>query len=122
MNGYNEEFRVKDGVLNVHLSGTFPKELLYAGQNLFQPLIDECLAHNCKHALIDARDLHVNLSTMAIFQAGEDAATLTRIGLRVAFLAREDMLDPFFEHVAFNRGGNVGVFLDKETALDWLEK
>ena len=122
MKGYKEDFRLEGGVLHVHLSGTFPNELLRSGGNLFQPLIDECLTHNCKNALIDARDLQVDFSTMAIFQAGEDAAALTGVGLRIAIVAREDMLDPFFENVAFNRGGYLGVFTDMDTALTWLQK
>lgn len=121
MSDYNQEFQYEDGLLVVRLSGTFPNELLRSGQNLFQPLIEECQAHNCKLALIDARNLQVYFSTMAIFHAGEDAAALSSFGLRVAIVAREDMIDSFFEDVAFNRGGNIGVFTDTDAARDWLE-
>lgn len=55
-----------------------------------------------------------------MFRAGEDAAFLARVGLRIVILAREDMLDSFFEDVASNRGGNVGIFTDMDTACDWL--
>jgi hypothetical protein len=99
MTGYKEDFRFEDGVLHVRLSGKFPNERLGRGENLFQPLIDACSTHNCKKALIDARDSQVDFDTVALFQAGEDAAFLTRVGLRIALLAREDMLDPFFDNV-----------------------
>ena len=122
MDGYNEEFRFEDGVLHVRLSGKFPNEPLDKGKNLFQPLIDACSTHNCKKALVDARDLQVDFGTMAMFQAGKDAAFLTRVGLRVALLAREDMLDPFFDNVVSNRGGDIGVFTDMDTARDWLQR
>ena len=122
MNDYRQEFNFENGVLIVRLSGTFPNELLRSEQNLFQPLIDECETRNCKLALVDARNLHVNFSTMSIFRSGEDAAVLNRFGVRVALVAREDMLDPFFEDVAFNRGGNVGVFTDIDTARTWLQE
>ena len=122
MNDYKQEFKFENGVLIVRLSGTFPNELLRSEQNLFQPLIDECETQNCKLALVDARNLHVNFSTMSIFRAGEDAAALNRFGFRVALVAREDMLDPFFADVAFNRGGNVGVFTDIDTARTWLQE
>ncbi|MGW8247374.1 MAG: hypothetical protein ACWGOV_04615 [Acidiferrobacterales bacterium] len=122
MSDYNQEFQHKDGVLLVKLSGTFPNELLRSEGNLFQPLIDECQAHNYKLALIDARNLQVHFSTISIFRAGEDAAVLSTFGLRVAIVAREDMIDSFFEDVAFNRGGNVGVFTDMDTARIWLQK
>ena len=122
MNGYKEAFRLEDGVLRVLLSGKFPNELLGRVENVFQPLIDACSAHNCKRALIDARDLQVDFDTMAMFQAGEDAAFLNRLGLRIALLAREDMLDPFFANVVSNRGGDVGIFTDMDSALDWLQR
>ncbi|MDH4230975.1 MAG: hypothetical protein OEW04_02975 [Nitrospirota bacterium] len=122
MKGYNEDFRFEGGVLHVHLSGKFPNELLGRGENLFQRLIDACSAHNCKKALIDARDLQVDFDTMALFRAGQDAAFLTRVGLRIAMLAREDMLDPFFDTVVANRGGRIGIFTDMDSARDWLHK
>jgi len=122
MKDYKEEFQYEDSMLLVRLSGTFPNELLGSGANLFQPLIDECQSHHCKLALIDARNLRVNFSTMAIFHAGEDAAVLSQFGLRVAIVAREEMIDSFFEDVAFNRGGNIGVFTDVDAARDWLHR
>jgi hypothetical protein len=122
MNKYIEDFRFEDGVLHVRLSGEFPMERLHKGQNLFQPLVDACATHKCDKALIDARDLQVNMDTLEMFQAGEDVVSVTSKGLRTAILAREDMLDRFFEDVAVNRGAIVKVFTDLETARDWLEK
>lgn len=121
MNEYKENFKFEDGVLHVCLSGKFPNELLLEEKNLFQPLIDACSTHNCKKALIDARDLQVDFGIMALFQAGEDAAFLTRIGLRIALLAREDMVSTFFENVVYNRGGDIGIFTDMNSAQEWLE-
>ena len=119
--GYNVDFRFEDGVLLVHLSGKFPNEMLNEGKNLFLPLVDACLAQKCKQALVDARDLQVDFDTMALFQAGKDAAFLTRVGLRIALLAREDMIDPVFKDVASNRGAEIGVFTDIDTARAWLQ-
>jgi len=109
-------------VLHVRLSGKFPNERLGKRENLFQPLVDACSTHNCKKALVDARDLQVDFGTIALFRAGNDAAFMSRIGLRVALLARKDMLDLFFDHVVSNRGGNVGIFTDMKRALDWLQR
>jgi hypothetical protein len=122
VSGYKEDFRIEDGVLYVGLSGEFPKELLGKAQNLFQPLVEACATHNSKRALIDARELQVDFDTMAMFQAGEDAAGLSRIGLRVALVAREDMIDIFFDHVVSNRGGNMGIFTDIDAARAWLQR
>jgi hypothetical protein len=118
---YKEDFQDENGVLYVHLSGKFPNELLHRNENLFRPLIDACSARNCTRALVDARDLEADFGTMALFQAGEDAAFLRSIGIRVALLAREEMLDPFFDAVVANRGGDVSVFTDMEAARRWVE-
>lgn len=122
MNDYKERFMIKDDILHVHLSGTFPKELLSDGMNLFQPLIDACTTHNCRKALIDAREVKVDFGIMAMLQAGEDAASLTHIGLRIALLARKDMLSSFFDTVVFNRGGDVRVYTDIDAAREWLQR
>jgi hypothetical protein len=122
MKGYDEDFQFVDGVLQVRLSGEFPKELLSQGKNLFQPLIDACTAQECKTALVDARDLKVDFDTVALFQAGNDAAFMARLGLKVALVARKDMIDSFFYNVAYNRGGDLGVFTDLGAARAWLEK
>lgn len=122
MKEYNEDFRFEDGVLHVRLSGIFPEELLKQKKNLFQPLIEVCSTHKYKKALVDARDLQVTFDTIALFQAGEDAASLTRIGLRIAMLAREDMIDTFFSDVVQNRGGSISVFTEMDDALAWLHK
>ena len=120
MNRYGQEFRVENDVLHVRLSGKLPNDLLDKEENLFQPLIDACLAQKCKKALVDVRDLKVDFDTMAMFRAGVDAAFLSRIGLRVALLAREDMIDPFFDNVARNRCAAMGVFTDMDSASEWL--
>ena len=122
MKEYNVDFRFDDGILYVKLSGKFPKELLETETNLFQPIIDACSTNKCNKVLIDASDLEVDLRTMDMFRAGVDAATLTHLGIRVAMLAREDMLNPFFDNVAFNRGGLIGIFTDMDNTREWLQK
>jgi hypothetical protein len=122
MKNYNEEFMFEGEVLHVRLSGNFPNKLLRKKENPFQPLIDTCLTYKFEKALVDARDLQVSFDTFHMYGVGKNAVTLKREHLRVALLAREDMIDPFFETVISNRGGNIGVFTDKQAALDWLEK
>jgi len=71
-----EEFRVENGVLYIHLSGKFPKELFDRKENLFQPLIDACSTHQCTRALVDARDVQLDFDIRALFRAGEDCRIL----------------------------------------------
>ncbi|MBN1433417.1 hypothetical protein JW921_01575 [Candidatus Fermentibacterales bacterium] len=120
MKGYEEGFRLEDGVLHVRLSGEYPMERLRGEQNVFQPVIDSCSSNDCRKVLVDARNLETDFDTMELFRAGADVASLARNGIRVALLAREEMLDPFFEDVAVNRGGNVAIFTDDAEALAWL--
>lgn len=117
---YEKDFKFEDGVLHVRLAGEFPMELLDSGANLFQELADACTAHDCDKAVVDARELRVDLGTLGLFRAGEDISGMSRLGVRVAFIARAEMIDPFFENVAANRGGNIGVFTEIDDARQWL--
>ncbi|MBD3391161.1 MAG: hypothetical protein GF418_03805 [Chitinivibrionales bacterium] len=119
---YNENIRCEDGVVCVQLSGTFPREMIQSDKNLFTPLADACAAHDSTKALVDARDLRADLATTGLFQAGSDAAQLMRRGIRIALVARKEMLDPFFKKVSSNRGGDVGVFTDIDEARQWLSR
>jgi hypothetical protein len=120
MPDYTQEFNAEEGVLHVRVAGTLPKALLQAEGNVFQPLIDACAEHNCRQAVIDALDLQVDLDTMSLFRAGVDAALVSRLGLRLAFVAREDMLDSFFEVVVSNRGARVEIFTEMKDAMIWV--
>ncbi len=120
MDGYQVVFRAEEGILYVHLSGKIPDDLFRKKENVFQPLIEALSGYACTRALIDARDLQADLTTMALFRAGEDAASVTRLGLRFALVAREDMQDAFFGTVASNRGAHLGIFTDGDAAREWL--
>jgi hypothetical protein len=120
MEPYIEDFRGDDGVMHVRLSGTYPKERLASRRNLFEPLVDACQKDKCRAAIVDARDLRVNFDTVALFRAGVDAASLNRLDLCIALVAREDQISPFFDDVLHNRGARVEVFTDMERARSWV--
>ena len=122
MNPYHQEFRVEGGVVHVRLSGTYPNERLALKENLFQPLIDECERETCREAIVDARELRVDFNTVALFRAGVDAAALNGYGLRVALIAREDMISTFFDDVVHNRAAQVQVFTELESARTWIHE
>jgi hypothetical protein len=83
------------------------------------PNIDGCSRREFKQALIDAREPKVGFDTKALYRVGKDAASLTRLGVRVALLARDDMLDRSLGDVIHNRGANIGVFTELAAARDW---
>ena len=122
MEPYLEKFRVEGGVVHARLSGKYPNERLASKENLFQPLIDVCLKENCREAIVDARELQVEFDTLALFRAGTDAASMNEYGLRVALIAREDMLAPLFDDVTYNRAARVHVFTDLQGAQAWIQK
>ena len=120
MEPYQQEFRVERRVVHARLTGKYPNERLAIKENLFKPLIEKCKQENCSEAIVDARELQVNFDTFALFRAGVDAAALNSFGLRVALVAREDMLSSFFDDVTHNRAAQVRVFTDPESAQAWI--
>lgn len=106
--------------MHVRLTGTFPNDRLADPQNLFAPLVSACRSDDCALAIIDARELHVDFDTLALFRAGVDAAVTTREELCVAMVARPELLSPFFDDVIHNRGAHVHVFTDMEHARFWI--
>jgi hypothetical protein len=119
---YTRDFRVDANVLHVTLAGTYPKERLEKRTNIFDPLIEACRDGNCGGAVIDARELEVELDTLELFRAGMDAASLNEHGFYVAFVAREDMIDAFFRDVLNNRGALAGIFTDMDSAIYWIRE
>jgi len=119
---YVEEFSKQDDVMLVRLSGTFPNDRLADTENLFAPLVAACRKDHCCMAIVDARDLHVDFDTLALFRAGVDAATTTRDELCVALVARDELLSPFFDDVIQNRGAHLHVFTDMDSARAWIGK
>ena len=120
MDQFRQEFRVNDGVMHVRLAGKLPNELLHGAQNVFTPLINLCRESRCQKAMIDSRDLEVDLDTLELFRAGVDASDLTRFGLRIALVARQEMMSTFFDDVIHNRAAPVQVFTDLDAAGTWL--
>jgi hypothetical protein len=119
---YTRDFRIAASVLHVTLAGTYPKERLENRTNLFDPLIEACRDGNCSAAVIDARELEVELDTFELFRAAMDAASLNQHGFYVAFVARKDMLDAFFRDVLRNRGALAGIFTDMDSAMSWIRE
>jgi len=122
MNQYTREIHAQDGVVHLRLKGRYPNEHLRQEQNVFTALIDACEQNHCQKAVIDARDLEVDFNTLEYFRAGVDASELHRYGLRLALVAREEMISSFFDDVIHNRGVAVRVFTDLESASTWVRK
>lgn len=119
---YYREFEIKDGILNIHLSGEFPVKVLKSKENVFTPLAEACILNCCKKALLDVRELKNTFSVVDVYKLGKDIAILSLQHIKVAFLIRPELYDHFFEDVALNRGGHVQLFTDHCSAIEWLKK
>ena len=119
---YYREFEIKDGILNIHLSGEFPVDILKSTQNVFTPLAEACTLNHCKMALLDVRDLKNSFSVVDVYKLGKDVAMLSLQHIKVAFLIRPELYDHFFEDVALNRGAYVQLFTESGPAVKWLKQ
>ena len=70
--------------------------------------------------LLDLCKLSLPDSEMTRFYAGEYIAKHLPFPYRVAAFGRPELINHFAETVTVNRGGHMKVFVDEESALQWL--
>jgi hypothetical protein len=87
------------------------------------------IAEHCKRAnndklLIDTTGFEVKITLADRLLLGERMVVFAHCGIKVAFVCRPEQLDPerFGRLAAQNRGVNVEVFTDFQTAEEWLLK
>jgi hypothetical protein len=88
-------------------------------------IMSECEQTGLDRVLVDVRALAGALLTMNAYELPADEYPRIRdsnILKKAAILDREDAIErgKFFETVARNRGFNIGVFTDMESAREWL--
>ena len=79
-----------------------------------------CKEAGTQNVLVVGPRTNVNLSTIDIFNLGEQIA---KLGLRIAVVEFHDASDgdvSFLENVATNRGGSMEFFTNQQDAIDWL--
>lgn len=89
----------------------------------------ELIAKHCKRAngdklLIDITEAEGKASIIERYLAAEESRIFARYGIKVVFIETPEPIDPrrFFLVVARNRGVNVEVFTDFQSAEEWLLK
>ncbi len=121
------DFEMKEGYLYVRVTGVFTlKEALDA----FKKTIEAAANYHAARILIDGLEFKGAPDTVERYSFGEYIAEALAKSeksgntkrLRVAFVAREPLLDPdhFIMVVASNRGANVWSFDNLPDALKWL--
>lgn len=96
---------------------------LTASRDLLKDLVRKFDTAGQYHVLVDTRGAEVRLSIPNIFELGVAlAAEPVLARQKVALLAppEEQENAEFFETVGINRGANLRVFTDFETAITWL--
>ena len=117
MNTFEIEIVDEGSVLRFTLKGpgTYANLLHAAGT-----IVTETKSRAIWHVLCDATAMS---SPMGAFEKFEAAAELARGAdprLKMAVVARVEVIDYIFENVARNRGVAVAVFRDENAALEWL--
>ncbi|HXQ38443.1 MAG TPA: hypothetical protein VN843_30865 [Anaerolineales bacterium] len=81
---------------------------------------DACKRDHFEKALIDGLKLEGPISIWERYQVGEEYARLVGPRIKVALVARRDLIDLTMENVVVNRSGKFKVFHEMAAALKWL--
>ena len=82
---------------------------------------DVCQQEQLEKALIDVLVLEDRISIWDRYQIGEEYVRVVGPNIRVAVVAKRDLIDLTMENVIVNRSGRVKIFHEMESALKWLE-
>ncbi len=87
-------------------------------------LFEFALKNNCKNILADDREQICSLSDLELFELGEYHASSMPAILKFAVVTTTQNIKRInlWENTAFNRGRNVKVFDDINTAKKWLNE
>ena len=106
-----------DGFLRLTLRGPGTRANLLI---TLQRIIAETQSRKIWQVLLDATAAHSLVGAFDKFEIGVELARAADRRLRLAVVARVEVVDHFFETVARNRGGAVRVFTDEAAACLWL--
>jgi hypothetical protein len=116
---YNVKITDQGEYLLVEYSGDFS---VGAGKQSIDAMVDAAREKDRSKVLFDCREIRGSLPIIDRFEVAAYAAKTRKVIARLAMLTRPDVVlpDNFVENVAVNRGANVKVFTDSESALRWL--
>jgi hypothetical protein len=88
---------------------------------ILQEFADECNREHLEKALIDILGFEGHVSIWDRYQIGEEYVRVVGSKIKVAVVAKSDLIDLTTENVVVNRAGRIKVFHEMESALKWLE-
>jgi hypothetical protein len=105
--------------LLVEFSGALCVE---AGKQCIDAMTEAAREKHRSKVLLDCRKISGAMPVMERFEVAAYSATTRAAIAKLAMLNRPDVVlpDNFVENVAVNRGANVKVFTDPESAVRWL--
>jgi hypothetical protein len=83
-------------------------------------IIDETKSREIWRVLCDATAITGPVGAFEKFEAGVELARGADPRMKMAVVARVEVIDYIFENVARNRGVSVAVFRDEGAAVQWL--
>jgi hypothetical protein len=93
---------------------------LKSALSLLPEFADICKRDHWQKALVDGLSLDGPISIWDRYQLGEEYVRVVGPKIRVALVAKRDLIDLTMENVVVNRYGNFKVFHEMESALKWL--
>jgi hypothetical protein len=117
LNTFGFDITEEGGILRFTLAGPATlRDLLRA----VAAVTGETQARNIWLVLCDATAITPPLGAFERFEVGVELARAADRRLKLAVVARAELIDHVFENVARNRGASVAVFADEAAALQWL--
>ena len=111
-------FENKEGYLSLTISGEYDKMDFLSYAEILKDRCDKERAH--KVLVNNLKVIGTDVSTIDRFYLGEQLANVAGGKIKVAVVWPEKDIDKFAENVAINRGGDICVVGDIETAKKWL--
>ena len=85
-----------------------------------QEIADMCRNENLDKVLVDMRTVRESISIIDRYTAGVNVANVIGPKIKVAVVAREDIITYVAETAAVNRYGKMKLFSDLNEAMKWL--
>jgi hypothetical protein len=95
--------------------------LILKGPATLRELLRAVATVVAEKVLCDATSI-TSLGAFERFEVGVELARVADKRMKLAVVARADLIDYIFENVARNRGASVRVFADTAAALRWLRE
>ena len=111
-------FENRGSYLFVKITEPYSLKLTFS---FLQEFADACNRENLEKALIDMLALEDHVSIWDRYQIGEEYVRVVGPKIRVAVVARRNLIDLRTENVVVNRSGRIKMFYEMESALKWLE-